>query len=248
MFSSTLRVMASSINSFRRRRKFTQIQGQHRRWFFKNREVQRVKLFFIIYTLTIINGIIFDSILICPLGILFLLNLIALLNDELTGLTYKCITKLLFPNIDISYVYWILYECRIFVNFIIVLTVLSVSAVVYTGMGVYLTWHCWLTFYFIVITWFRNKRRFGLVRKSTERIVSFFSFETNWLSVWRKEKWKEFFHRIIKRSSMISVWKTLIYSCLSLYLFEIIWEMKFFVCSDIYELGIKSIRLNYLFE
>jgi hypothetical protein len=107
-------MIAGLINSFPRHGRFT--TRQHRRWFFRKREKYRVGMIIIIYILTVINGIIFDAMLNCSLGVLCLLSLIGLLNDELSDLLYQCLTRILFPGISIGTVYDILYESRIFVN------------------------------------------------------------------------------------------------------------------------------------
>jgi len=70
----------------------------------------------IIYILTVINELIFDATLNCPLGVLCLLSLIGLLNNELSGLLYQCLTRILFPGISIGTMYNILYQSRIFMN------------------------------------------------------------------------------------------------------------------------------------
>jgi len=48
----------------------------------------------------------------CPLGVLYLLSLIGLLNNELSGLPYQCLTRILLPGIIIGTMYNILYESR----------------------------------------------------------------------------------------------------------------------------------------
>ncbi len=70
-----------------------------------------------IYVLTIINGILFDTLVHCPLGVLFLITLIGLLNEEWSPLLYRFIARVFFPAMNIATAYEIIHEYRSIVNF-----------------------------------------------------------------------------------------------------------------------------------
>jgi hypothetical protein len=85
-----------------------------------------------IYVLTIINGILFDTLVHCPLGVLFLIALIGLLNEECSSLLYRFIARVFFPAMNIATAYEIIHEYRSIVNFLVLIFVILTCLVEYT--------------------------------------------------------------------------------------------------------------------
>lgn len=134
---SFLRTLPSSINKLPRGGRFSPQEVTQRQYFFAHRQNFRFKIIAIIYLLGITNGIIFDSLLTCPLGALLVLNFIALINDELTGVLFNLVTRVLCPNINVKIAFGILYDSRNIINMLFIHVLISLMVMVCLMMKVY---------------------------------------------------------------------------------------------------------------
>ncbi len=138
IFNSMIRKIAHSMHTFARGKRLTPIQIKHRDWWYNNRIHHRLFMILNIYFLGIVAGIIFDSIIKYQLGVLLLLNFIGMLNDEISDLLHKCITKFLLKNRGIGEIYSFLYLMKPGIYLALVFTILSVLKIIYAGVSIYL--------------------------------------------------------------------------------------------------------------
>lgn len=134
-----LRTLLSSVNKLPCGGRLLFKEVKHRRWILVHRQGFRFKTITIVYFLGIINGVILDSLIKCPLGALLVLNFIALINDELTGVVFKLVTRVFCPTMNFKLALAILHDSRNITNGLFIYMLISVTVMVSFMMNTYYT-------------------------------------------------------------------------------------------------------------